>query len=229
VARSGSTPRLGTLISVVTFDHLRQWINQLGAGKRLNAAAKKQIAAELPEFIRDLDSGSAPSRLRLGPTGESLTNATRMTALKCQCLLLARSAFGVNYFKAGEEYECLAKDVLFWVMRYAFNSADPKGIFCCPACTLSLLPPLRGLVFQVGGLRRIEIHCPEGAERPHVGLRPRLSKAIRRMGSDPVFAKEALHGSALASRKHRGDQFPKAIIGPKRVETGIHPDPDQPV
>jgi hypothetical protein len=30
--------------------------------------------------------------------------------------------------------------VLFWVMRHAFNSEDPKGVFCCPPCTLSLLP-----------------------------------------------------------------------------------------
>src|SRR5262249_32681329 len=111
----------------------------LGAAEKLPAAAKKRIAAELPGFIRDLNPVSAPSRLRL-PTGESLSNATRMTALKCQCLFLARSAFGVDYVKASDEYEELAKDVLFWVMRHAFKSGDPKGIFCCPACTLSLLP-----------------------------------------------------------------------------------------
>src|SRR5262245_44607207 len=72
--------------------------------------------------------------------GRVLGDATRMTALKCQCLLLARIAFGVNYPKANLEYERLAKDVLFWVMRHGFNSEDPKGVFCCPACTLSLLP-----------------------------------------------------------------------------------------
>ncbi|HJZ97565.1 MAG TPA: hypothetical protein VKE70_13745, partial [Candidatus Solibacter sp.] len=123
----------------MTFDDLGQWTIQLGAREKLTAAAKKRIAAELPGFIRDLSPASAPPRLRL-PTGESLTNATRMTALKCQCLFLARSAFGANYVRANEEYELLAKDVLFWVMRHAFNSSDPKGIFCCPPCTLSLLP-----------------------------------------------------------------------------------------
>jgi hypothetical protein len=123
----------------VTFDDLDYWTNQLGAGEKLTAAAKRRIEAELPGFIRDLSPASAPSRLRL-PTGESLSNATRMTALKCQCLFLARSVFGASYIKANEEYEHLAKDVLFWVMRHAFNSSDPKGIFCCPPCTLSLLP-----------------------------------------------------------------------------------------
>ena len=123
----------------MTFDDLAEWTIRLGAGEKLTAAEKKRIGAELPKFIRDLSPASAPSRLRL-PTGESLGNATRMTALRCQCLLLARSAFGVNYIKANEEYERLAKDVLFWVMRHAFNSRDPKGVFCCPSCTLSLLP-----------------------------------------------------------------------------------------
>ena len=123
----------------MTFADLGQWTNQLGAGKKLTAAAKRRIAAELPAFIRDLSPSSAPPRLRL-PSGEALSNATRMTALKCQCLFLARSAFGANYIRGNEEYEYLARDILFWVMRHAFNSGDPKGVFCCPACTLSLLP-----------------------------------------------------------------------------------------
>ena len=123
----------------MTFDDLYQWTNQLGAGEKPTAAAKRRIEAELPGFIRDLSPASAPLRLRL-PSGECLSNATRMTALKCQCLFLARSVSGANYVKANQEYEKLAKDVLFWVMRHAFNSSDPKGIFCCPPCTLSLLP-----------------------------------------------------------------------------------------
>ena len=122
----------------MTFDDLGQWTKQLGAGEKLTAP-KRQIEAELPAFIRNLNPASAPPRLRL-PTGESLSHATRMTALKCQCLFLARNTFGVNYVKVNEEYEHLAKDVLFRVMRHAFNSGDPKGIFCCPTCTLSVLP-----------------------------------------------------------------------------------------
>src|SRR5215471_912018 len=93
---------------VMTFDDLGFWTNQLGASEKLNAAAKQRIEAELPQFIRDLNPASAPPRLRL-PTGEFLSNATRMTALKCQCLFLARNTFGVNYVKVNEEYQHLAK------------------------------------------------------------------------------------------------------------------------
>jgi hypothetical protein len=123
----------------MTFDELADWTKQIGLGQKLSSAARKRIATELPAFIRQLSPSTAPRRWRL-PTGESLGDATRMTALKCQCLLLARFAFGSNYAKANLEYERLAKDVLFWVMRHGFNSEDPKGVFCCPPCTLSLLP-----------------------------------------------------------------------------------------
>jgi hypothetical protein len=63
-----------------------------------------------------------------------------MTAIKCYCILLARKVHGSGFVKVESEYEALAKDLLFWVMRHNFNTADPKGVFCCPACTISLLP-----------------------------------------------------------------------------------------
>ncbi len=63
-----------------------------------------------------------------------------MTAIKCHCLLLARTVHGSEFVKVQSEYEALAQDLLFWVMRHNFNTGNPKGVFCCPACTISLLP-----------------------------------------------------------------------------------------
>ena len=175
----------------MTFDDLGQWTNQLGAAEKLTTAAKKRIEAELPGFIRDLNPASVPSRLRL-PTGESLSNATRMTALKCQCLFLARNAFGTNYVKTDKEYEHLAKDVLFRVMRHAFNSSDPKGIFCCPPCTLSLLPLYAASCFRW-------IDCGELIFNVLRALKERTSvfaraypKAYGTMGGKAFIANEAL-------------------------------------
>jgi hypothetical protein len=123
----------------VTFEELDEWITKIGAGKTLPSDVRQRVSRELPPFIRALNPRNAPKHLRL-PTGESLQNATRMTALKCHCLLLARKVHGRDYVKANPEYEALAKNVLFWVMRYHFNTGDPKGVFCCPPCTISLLP-----------------------------------------------------------------------------------------
>src|SRR5215471_15100773 len=115
----------------MTFDDLADWTKQIGLGQKLSPAARKRIATELPAFIRQLSPNTAPRRWRL-PTGESLGDATRMTALKCQCLLLARFAFGTNYAKANLEYERLAKDVLFWVMRHGLTQKIPKVYFAAP-------------------------------------------------------------------------------------------------
>ena len=123
----------------MTLEELSEWMTRLGAGEKLSPQVKQQVVRQLPTFISDIDPSRIPKRLKL-PTGESLGDATRMTALKCHCLLLARKVHGSGFVKVASEYEGLAKDLLFWVMRHHFNTADPKGVFCCATCTLSLLP-----------------------------------------------------------------------------------------
>ena len=123
----------------MTFGELGEWTSALGAKEKLSSEVRQRISRELPSFIRDINPKTAPKRFKL-PTGESLADATRMTAIKCHCLLLARKVNGSGFVKVESEYETLAKDLLFWVMRHNFNTGDPKGVFCCPACTISLLP-----------------------------------------------------------------------------------------
>ena len=123
----------------MTYEELAEWTIALGANRKLPAQVRKRVARELPPFVREIDPKTAPKRVKL-PTGESLGDATRMTAIKCHCLLLARKIHGSGFVKVAPEYEALAKDLLFWVMRHHFNTGDPKGVFCCPSCTISLLP-----------------------------------------------------------------------------------------
>jgi len=123
----------------MTFEELREWTIALGAKEKLSPEVMQRVSRELPSFVRDIDPKTAPKRLKL-PTGQSLADATRMTAIKCHCLLLARRVHGSGFVGVKSEYEALAKDLLFWVMRHHFNTGDPKGVFCCPACTISLLP-----------------------------------------------------------------------------------------
>ena len=123
----------------MTFGELSEWTIALGAKERLSSEIRQRVSRELPSFVRDIAQKTAHKRLKL-PTGESLADATRMTAVKCHSLLLARKIHGSGFFKVASEYESLAKDLLFWVMRHNFNTGDPKGVFCCPPCTISLLP-----------------------------------------------------------------------------------------
>ena len=123
----------------MTFEELREWTIALGAKGKLSPEIRRRVSHELPSFLGGIDSRTAPKRFKL-PTGQSLGDATRMTAIKCHCLLLARKVHGAGFVKVHSEYEALAKDLLFWVMRHNFNTGDPKGVFCCPACTISLFP-----------------------------------------------------------------------------------------
>ena len=123
----------------MTFEELSEWMITLGANEKLSSEVRQRISRELPLFIRDIDPKTAPKRFKL-PTGESLADATRMTAIRCHSLLLARKVHGSGFFKVTAEFETLAKDLLFWIMRHNFNTGDPKGVFCCPPCTISLLP-----------------------------------------------------------------------------------------
>jgi hypothetical protein len=123
----------------MTFGELSDWTIAVGAREKLSVEVRQRVSRELPSFVRDIDPKTAPKRLEL-PSGESLADATRMTAIKCHSLLLARKIHGPGYVKVASEYEALAKDLLFWVMRHNFNTGDPKGVFCCPACTISLVP-----------------------------------------------------------------------------------------
>src|SRR5262249_32960915 len=123
----------------MTFEELSQWTMALGAKEKLPSEIRQRVTRELPSFVRNINPKTAPKRIKL-PTGESLGDATRMTAIKCHCLLLGRKVHGSGFVKVASEYETLAKDLLFWVMRHNFNTDDPKGVFCCPPCTISLLP-----------------------------------------------------------------------------------------
>lgn len=140
----------------MTFEELNDWMTVLGAGEKLSPQVRQRVSRELPLFVRSIDPSSVPKRLKL-PTGESLSNATRMTALKCHCLLLARKVHGPGFVKVAE-YEALAKDLLFWIMRHNFRTGDPKGVFCCPACTISLLP-----LYTLGCFRWVDCNALRSA------------------------------------------------------------------
>ena len=82
----------------MTFEELSEWTIALGAKEKLSSEVRQRVSRELPSFVRDIDPKTAPKRLKL-PTGESLADATRMTAIKCHCLLLARKVHGSGFFK----------------------------------------------------------------------------------------------------------------------------------
>ncbi len=118
---------------------LTDYMIPLAEGKRLSADEKRILAADLPVLMLQIQAGDVPAKITT-PTGETLRSATRMTAVTSYSLLLARKAFGPSYIRKDPVFEETAKDLLFYIMRDFMNSGRVKGEYCCPTCTLSVLP-----------------------------------------------------------------------------------------
>lgn len=123
----------------MSIDDLYDYMLVIAEGKRFSADDKIRIETFLPHLIENIIKREVPETIRL-PSGESIKGASRIVALKCQCICLARRSFGKNYYNNHPIYESLAKDLLFFIMRDYFKKQSVMGEFCCPTCTLSLLP-----------------------------------------------------------------------------------------
>lgn len=128
----------------ITVNDVVEWVTPSG---RLSANVKRRVVEDLPGFIEGFDRSTATKTIRL-PAGGAVGNASRMRAMECYCLILARKAHGAKYQAAHPCYEALAKELQFWVMREHFHTNAPKGIFCCSTCSLSILPLYRLNAFR---------------------------------------------------------------------------------
>ena len=88
----------------MNIDELNTFMIQIGSGEKLYANDKKMISKELPRLIEKIGNRDVPAKISL-PTGEKIGSASRITALRCHSLLLARKAFGKNYRKENIVYE----------------------------------------------------------------------------------------------------------------------------
>ena len=120
-------------------DDLQTYMQKIQDQIHFSMDDKIRIEAFLPDLITQINNRDVPDKIKL-PSGEKVKSASRITVLKCQTLCLARRSFGKNYINNHKYYEELAKDLLFFVMRHHVNTKSPIGEFCCPTCTLSLLP-----------------------------------------------------------------------------------------
>lgn len=86
----------------MTYDELSDWMILLGVKRKLPSDVRQMVSRTLPSFVRGIHPKTAPKRYKF-PTGKSLGDATRMTAIKCHCLLLARAVHGSGFVKAESE------------------------------------------------------------------------------------------------------------------------------
>jgi hypothetical protein len=127
-------------------ERIPNYLDTVAKGKNFSAADKVDLEAIFLEIYGILEEGKIPTGFRLA-TGEVAKGATGRTALKAYLLLLARKVYGSDYFRHDQEINKWSMDLAFWIMRSNFTQNQPKGVFCCWTCTLSVLPLYAHKVF----------------------------------------------------------------------------------
>jgi hypothetical protein len=117
-----------------------QGLLETAAGRRRFGRGDKELASSLfGEMHSLLESGKNPPGFRLA-TGELAKGATGRTALKSYFLLLGRLTLGRDYARMDRRMGYWNMNLGFYIMRSSFHAGHVKGFYCCPTCTISVLP-----------------------------------------------------------------------------------------
>ena len=120
-------------------DRLYDYLDTVSQGGRLTRGDKNELSALFEDIYPILETGKAPAKFRL-VTDELARGATGRTALTAYLLLLARKSFGKEYARKDPRLQRWSQHTAFHIMRSNFVLNQPKGVYCCVTCTLSVLP-----------------------------------------------------------------------------------------
>jgi hypothetical protein len=120
-------------------DELYQYLHTFSQGCRLSQQDKQHLPGLFEQIYSVLDTRPFPDKVKLA-TGITAKGATGRIALNAYLLLLARKAYGLEFMKQDKRLEARSQQLAFNIMRSNFTHGDPKGIYCCPTCTLSVFP-----------------------------------------------------------------------------------------
>jgi len=120
-------------------DELYRYLDRLSQGRRLSLEDRRALPDLFDRGFTLLESSSFPKNFKLA-SGIIARGATGKTALNAYLLLLARKAYGTDYMKQDTRMHNHAQYLALHIMRANFTHGTPKGIYCCPTCTLSVFP-----------------------------------------------------------------------------------------
>lgn len=170
----------------MNFELLLRIADKARTGARLSPEENRYIAVTVPEELAGYPRIEWPARAR-HPAGFTINGAVVRTFAKCALVIAARGALGVQYGRKSRFYSQVESDLALGIMRAHFLHGDPKGVFCCPPCTLAVLP-----VLEAGA-----IHWLDGRK-----LAPEVRVLIEKRGwrfarfKNTAMLRWALHGPA---------------------------------
>ena len=165
------------------------------------ARGRARLSSSDVKFVRDIAPRQLDSfpRLKLPksirhPAGFSISGASVGTFVRSALLIAGQKALGRRF--AGDQfYERVEKDLAFGIMRSHFHLGYPKGVHCCVACTLAVVP-----VLDAGAIRYF--NCDEMSKAVTRLVRQRQWRFARPV--DPRLVCWAL-GEELTGYRSSGD------------------------
>ena len=133
--------------------------------KRLSQEDRRYVIEDLPRQFSHYPDLRAPGRIR-HPAGFSVSGAQARTLLRSALLLAARGAAGIDYHRESRFYGSIETDLALRIALSAFRHDDPRGAYCCPACTLAVLP-----LYECRAIHWFDCRELEGAVRTIVSSR----------------------------------------------------------
>jgi hypothetical protein len=124
--------------------------DKVRARARLTPEEKRFVAVTLPAELAAFPRVEWPGRVS-HPAGFTIRGAVVRTFAKCALVVAARGALGARFVERSSFYERVESVLSLGIMRAHFHHGDPKGMFCCPPCTLAAFT-----VLEAGALRWID-------------------------------------------------------------------------
>jgi hypothetical protein len=113
---------------------------QSAASKHRLSRTEKETALSLFDEMQTLmETSKNPPGFRLA-SGEIAKGATGRIALNAYFQLLGRMTLGPDYAWQDKRFTLSHFNLGFAIMNGYFNNGGIKGLYCCPTCTLSVLP-----------------------------------------------------------------------------------------
>jgi hypothetical protein len=127
---------------------------EVAASRHPFSRTEKQTAGILfDEMVAVLEAYKNPPGFRLA-SGELARGATGRIALNAYFQLLGRLSLGPDYAWQDRRFTLRHLELQCAIMNSHFTHGAEKGFYCCPTCTLSVLP-----LYCVGAFRGLD--CDE--------------------------------------------------------------------
>lgn len=119
--------------------NLSSFLQELPSRRSLTTTQRSEAESLLQSLLPLALAPKNPPGFRLA-TGELASGATGRVAARAYTILIGRKLYGTGYWRQHEPLHRVAQDLALSIAVGSFTHENPKGLYCCSTCTLSVFP-----------------------------------------------------------------------------------------